>query len=366
MTSVGIREYRAETWEELQGLLFADAWRGDIGRIRSPYVFRGQSNAAYGLETSLQRFVGDSSRWDLEWHLLRSFNHYAHDELRHVPFGAEFKAVAQHHGLPTRLLDWTYSPYVAAYFATRGRQDVDGLIWAVDYAAVHEHAPEEFRALLDRADLNVFEASAVDDVATSRLKEMGVDLSVVRDGGATHVLSYTRLWEGLAAAYPEDFVVFYEAPSIDARIVNQSALFSSTGDPATRIDEWFAEMTPGAVKRIVVPAERKAEFRDRLAQANVTAKTLFPGLDGVAAWLCEYFRPPAEVREAAEPIPTPRAGRPPKIATAATESEGAFDQGTFDSRHDGDVRDATASALASRDGDGGERDHSRRLPSRGQ
>jgi hypothetical protein len=305
----GLREYRAETWGELQELLFADAWRGDIGRIRSPYVFRGQSNAAYGLETSLQRFVGDSGRWDLEWHLLRSFNHYARDELRHVPFGAEFKAVAQHHGLPTRLLDWTYSPYVAAYFATRGQQDADGLIWAVDYAKVHEHAPEAFRVVLDRADLNVFEASTMDDVATEQLGEMGVDLSAVRNGGTTHVMSYTQLWEGLAAAYPEDFVVFYEAPSIDAHIVSQSALFSATGNPATRIDEWFARMAPEAVVRIVVPAERKAEFRDRLAQANVTPKTLFPGLDGVAAWLREYFRPPEAARETAAPIPAPDARR---------------------------------------------------------
>lgn len=333
MTDDEIREYRAETWEQLQELLFADAWRGDIGRIRSPYVFRGQSNAAYGLETSLQRFVGESGRWDLEWHLLRSFNHYARDELQHIPFGAEFKAVAQHHGLPTRLLDWTYSPYVAAYFATRGRRDVDGLIWAVDYAAVHEHAPEEFRAVLDQADLNVFEASAIDDVATSKLKGMGVDFSVIRNGGTTHILNYTRLWDGLVAAYPEDFVVFYEAPSIDARIVNQSALFSATGDPETRIDEWFAGMTPGAVKRIVVPAERKAEFRDRLAQANVTAKTLFPGLDGVAAWLCEYFRPPTGASETAAPIPMPRTDRPPKISTAATESEDAVDRGASDARH---------------------------------
>lgn len=220
MSTPAIQEVRAETWEELRELLFADAWREDIGRIRSPYVFRGQSNAGYSLETSLQRFIGDSDRWHLEWHLLRSSNHYARDELEYVPFGAEFKAIAQHHGLPTRVLDWTYSPYVAAYFATRGRQDVDGVIWAVDYAKVHEHAPDEFRELLEMADLNVFGASAIDDIATARLKEMGVDFDVVRNGGTTHVVKYTQLWEGLADAYPDDFVVFYEAPAIDDRIIN--------------------------------------------------------------------------------------------------------------------------------------------------
>ncbi|QIO25109.1 FRG domain-containing protein [Haloarcula sp. JP-L23] len=306
-----ITEYRAETWEDLQTLLFEDAWRPDIGRVRSPYVFRGQSNAAYGLETSLQRFLGGSERWDLEWHLLKSFNHYARDELQQVPFGAEFKAIAQHHGLPTRLLDWTYSPYVAAYFATRGRQDVDGLIWAVDYRTIHEHAPDEFRELFDDADLSVFDASGIDDVAVSLLREMGVDFGVIRNGGTTHILKYTQLWEQMAAAYPDDFVVFYEAPAIDDRIINQSALFSTTGNPSTRIDEWLAEMAAEAVRRIIVPAERKAEFRDRLVQANITAKTLFPGLDGVAAWLCEYFRPPAKADGTAASIPIPEAARSP-------------------------------------------------------
>lgn len=188
----------------------------------------------------------------------------------------EFKAVAQHHGLPTRLLDWTYSPYVAAYFATRGRPDVDGQIRAVDYERVHEHVPEPFRSLLDHADLNAFDASSIDDVAMDQLREMGVDFATVRNGGTTHILEDTRLWEDMAVAYPDDFVVFYEAPAVDDRIVNQSALFSPTGNPRTRIDRWFVETTPDAVRRIVVPADRKAEFGDRLAQANITAKTLFP------------------------------------------------------------------------------------------
>jgi hypothetical protein len=316
MTDTPIPEKRAETWEQLQELLFENAWQPDIARVRSPYVFRGQSNTAYSLETSLQRFVGDSGRWDMEWHLLRSFNHYARDELQQVPFGAEFKAIAQHHGLPTRLLDWTYSPYVAAYFATRGRQDVDGLIWAVDYSKVHEYAPEEFRKLLDQANSKMFEASGIDDVAMNQLQAMGVDFATIRNGGTTHILKYTQLWERLAAAYPADFVIFYEAPAIDDRIINQSALFSATGNPQTQLDDWLAQTVPEAVMRIVIPAERKAEFRDRLAQANITAKTLFPGLDGIAMWLREYYRPPPGAVEAAGSISVSKMARTPEKSSA--------------------------------------------------
>jgi hypothetical protein len=80
------------------------------------------------LESSLQRVVGDSGRWDIESHLLHWFARYARKETqdRHVRIGTKFVALAQHYGLPTRSIDWTYSPYVAAYFAMQGRPDVDG------------------------------------------------------------------------------------------------------------------------------------------------------------------------------------------------------------------------------------------------
>jgi hypothetical protein len=93
-----------------------------------------------------------------------------------------------------------------------------------------------------------------------------------------------------AAEQSEDYVVFFEPPAIDQRIVNQAALFSSQSNPRVAMDTWL-ERRPELYRRIVVPAERKAEFRDRLDQLNFNRRTLFPGLDGIARWLTEYYAP---------------------------------------------------------------------------
>jgi hypothetical protein len=87
-----------------------------------------------------------------------------------------------------------------------------------------------------------------------------------------------------------EFVLFVEPPSFDARIVNQYALFSVVSRAETKLDDWIAKHEDIAL-RVVIPAELKWEVRDKLDQANITERVLFPGLDGISRWLARYYEP---------------------------------------------------------------------------
>ena len=88
------------------------------------WIFRGQRSAEWSLECTLWResknlSVPRPSRLTRENELLETFKAGAHLFLPRIPDQREtleWWSLMQHHGAPTRLLDWTYSPYIAAFF----------------------------------------------------------------------------------------------------------------------------------------------------------------------------------------------------------------------------------------------------------
>ena len=88
----------------------------------------------------------------------------------------------------------------------------------------------------------------------------------------------------------EPFVVFLEPPAVDQRILNQLALFSLMSSPSARLDAWL-EQHPDLCRRVIVPSALKWEIRDKLDQANINERVLFPGLDGLSRWLARYYTP---------------------------------------------------------------------------
>jgi hypothetical protein len=256
-------EIRVDSWAELQEQLFAGSWNEQLGLHRSNYAFRGRWDAADDLSTSLTQVGGDAAA--LEGNLLRNFRKYVARGAVPVDTPWNWLALGQHHGLPTRFLDWTYSPYVALHFATSKADwfDRDGTVWMVDYVRAHQLAPQAARECLERNGTNLFTTEMLESIADgpSDLRALG-----------------------------EDFVIFVEPPSFDDRIVNQYALFSLMARPDSSLDEWLREHDDLA-RRIVLPAELKWEVRDKLDQANITERVLFPGLDGLTRWLVRYHRP---------------------------------------------------------------------------
>jgi hypothetical protein len=249
-----MQERTVDSWLELHELLFAETWNDELALFRSSYAYRGCSDARADLSSGLDRLGGDR---ELERQLMRAFRKYAAQDA--VPHDTDWDwlALGQHHGLPTRLLDWTYSPYVALHFATQNtaKYDCDGVVWCIDYTRAHEQLPDELKRVLQDEGAQVF--------TTELLAEAAPELGDLDRHG-------------------ESFVLFVEPPSFDARIVNQYALFSIVSS-GTRLEE--------LAQRIVVPAALKWEVRDKLDQANITERVLFPGLDGISRWLGRYYAP---------------------------------------------------------------------------
>jgi len=259
-----MNEIRTSTFSELIEALFAHAWREDLRRFRSPYAFRGQQDASQRLDTTLARLGGPFA--EMERHLLRNFRKYAlHSEVENDSLW-NWLSIAKHHGLPTRLLDWSFSPYVALHFATADidQYQLDGAIWMVDYIATHHLLPGSLQAGLQDEGSDLFTVEMLSETVAS-LQE-------------------------LDALAPTPFMLFFEPPSLDARIVNQYALFSLMSSATAQHDDWLAAH-PVLCRKILFPAALKWEIRDRLDQANITERVLFPGLDGLSAWLKRQYSP---------------------------------------------------------------------------
>ncbi len=258
-------DIRVTDWLELHRQLFENTWNASIRRFRSNYVYRGMGDATEDLRTGLMK-LGGSIR-EVEYHLLRNFKKYARQDAVYHDSDWNWIAVAQHHGLPTRLLDWTYSPYVALHFATQDlrQYDRDGIIWCVNYVEAHRLLPAKLKAILDHNRANAFTVEMLDHAAR----------------GLPELERLSR----------RDFPVFLEPPSLDQRIVNQYALFSMMSSPTACLDQWLLRQHPGLVRRVIIPAELKWEARDKLDQANITERVLFPGLDGLSRWLQRHYTP---------------------------------------------------------------------------
>lgn len=271
------RPLRPTSWPALLAALQDNDWNPQLRRFRSPYVFRGQGSLA-PLTTSLQRLT-DRPR-DLERHLARAIRKYALATAPQQPHLWAWLALGQHHGLPTRLLDWTYSPLVALHFATsqEHHDQEDGVVWMLDSGRCAARLPPTLSTLLRQEGSVVF---------TTDL------LASLSDGpGRAPAFDAEMGWlERLEAEQGEPFLLLLEPPSIDQRIVQQSALFALLSSPDVTPGVWLQDR-PDLARQIIVPQELKLEIRDRLDQFNVTERTLFPDLHGLSRWLRRYYRPP--------------------------------------------------------------------------
>ena len=238
------------------------------GRLRQNSVYRGATDPRIGLLTGLDRLGGADpphSKRHLEEHLLRNFIRYGHPFLGEQRGDLwEVMIAAEHHGLPTRLLDWTLSPLIAAHFATLGQESPgDRVIWKLDWQKVHRgFGLREVAFLLQDLD--------------SVLKERGLAES----------------WGFLAddSGPGEEFVCLLDPPALTPRLQVQSGAFTLASSKDKSLETILTDAgLADALEQFVIPAQRVGFLRDQLDLCAVDERHLFPGLDGVAAVLRRYY-----------------------------------------------------------------------------
>ena len=238
---------RVDTWNEFV------AWSEDL----NGWAFRGHQSADWLLVNSLSRqliqFCPDEASWRTrESRALRIFRRKAHIHLdaRHaIEDDLRCLAMMQHHGAPTRLLDFTKSPFVAAFFALE-KSKGDAAVFALNTPALWNMAPD-------------FNPSLTRDVIDPR-----------RPG------QYAQYF-----ASNENSVLWCGEPSeMDRRLVAQSGLFVVPGKSHLSLDQILChyQAKRPLLKKIILPHSLRERAMQSLYRMNITHATLFPDLDGLA------------------------------------------------------------------------------------
>jgi hypothetical protein len=233
-----------------------------LRRLGEEWIFRGQHDAGWRLSTTMERSGSKSPLRD-EWGLLSQFqrrasNYLASHQVPHPRDVFGWLALMQHYGAPTRLLDFTRSPYVALHFALeKPNSDGHHALWAVNTYDCQRRMSE---------------VMSIDDPSAE-------DKNMQRCQTDQH---------GLVAEFCTNNkirgVIPVEPWSLDDRQGAQQTVFLMAAKGDLPFSENLSALEPyeGMVTRFVISDALRADALRDLRMMNVTAASLFPGLDGLA------------------------------------------------------------------------------------
>lgn len=215
--------------------------------LRRKLIYRGHARESYQLIPSLMRHpqLDKRATTDLideyEQKLLREFKKLTLPHISHLKSGPseylDWLALAQHHRLPTRLLDWTYSPLVAMFFVAHNKPTADsesGCIWAI-------------------------------------IPPHDIDITRIR---------FSNQITGL---------MLYNPSHVTPRITAQHGCF--TVHPSHYLSRSSSLEIPGQTTIFRISAEFLPSILNDLYTIGVSKATLFPDLDGIAEHLRETIAP---------------------------------------------------------------------------
>jgi hypothetical protein len=265
-----IKEKTIQSWPHFQA--FADGFYDEGLPSLSAAMMRGQSNAEWGLKPSIARLMPDTFYTSRAVYTEQSALKMFKDEA-HLYVGREFLpnendligwwCLMQHYQAPTRLLDWTLSPYVGLYFAVERDLAQDGTVWCVR-----------------RADL--FNA----------MQEAHKDYKTIWEH--KEALSGNGFREMLQSEDPTNKMWIVDGEKKSARMIAQKGVFTVChniqSDHAGCIERAFESSGKCEMYKLVIPKELKPNFIKKLREINVNANTLFPGIDGLGRSVSELVR----------------------------------------------------------------------------
>jgi len=268
------------------------------------WVFRGLKDSHYELEPVIEREAeAKSMQWAaLEVPVSDEFKSRAHMHLS-APFIPEdeltWLAQMQHYGVPTRLLDFTYSPFVALYFAIRGGPEgsrgTNVRLWAIDARAVNRR----------------FHTVALKALAAERRrrgKPTGHRVSFAPDDCATDRDSLTTEIRGLPALIAESLsasgtrrgelnrqgcVCAASPPTFNPRLAAQQGVFLLNCAEKLSFKESLTKMMApcsGWYETFDLTVDAVSEIEWRLFQMNIHEQSLFPDMEGLAGFIRQKTR----------------------------------------------------------------------------
>ena len=224
------------------------------------WIFRGHYKAEWPLQPSLERILSRKPvDLAIEKKIIGEFKRRAHQYLSstEIPRALfEWLALMQHHGSPTRLLDWSRSPYISAFIAFEDtyKEEGDVAIWAIDSRWLQECS---LRRLRESRGAEVKPELLRDDAELAQLMEC--DVRVVLPMEPERMNERLTIQQGLFL-FPSGNELSFESALADYESDNSRA----------------------HVRKVMLPKSEGMNCLVDLLRMNINAASLFPGLDGFA------------------------------------------------------------------------------------
>jgi len=286
--------------------LFFD-FEGEVRR--DTWIFRGLKSGYYGLEPSVERAARPKrEKWAaFELLLYDEFQSKARlytsaGDLPPLDEKLSWLALMQHYGVPTRLLDFTYSPYLALYFSLRARTEKEKKsplikVWAIDGEAVMLEAQHISHAAGSEPKPDKG-SSRVSHRAGLERSSLGTDRDNLQFDSLyqTNVVSIALAATGVRRNhFNESGFVALALPSIqNLRLSNQQGVFLFNGAEGLTFEKSLFRMMANYkrpwCRLFEVVAEELRNVEKKLFQMNIHDLTLFPDMQGLAGFINQKIR----------------------------------------------------------------------------